>query len=520
MPSAIARWAGLLGFISLLLFVGCGSSHESKPDSDEPQTLRIDVQPSSFWVRRGGTLQVQVAILRSERMHEETVVLRATGLPEGVSADDVVVGPGGSTSASITFTASHDAPTGGPHVIQIEGRQGDEVSQKSVEIIIAGHPGELDTSFGDAGIVTMPVGWDGDIQFSSGFGGIYVLVWEGDSNYSIRRITSDGQVDLMFGGGGAVDVLGNGSVYCSIASSQADEFVLSMCGGGDAEGLEKSDLILQFVDSSGSAITSFGQNGTHVIRGEEGSVVGGFAAAFDRAGRLVVANRVLRSSAEESFQRLHRLSLTEAGRWEPDPEFGGHGYIDLEGTRQLNRLLALDNGGVLLAGARGSGAEGFVVRVQADGAVDQAFGVDGYLALDLEIRGAVAGDESIYLLAGRSELFGLDLDGNLDRSFGFDGSLDTGEGLIRSIARGPGPGLYIAKSIPRPTGGLYGFIQKVSDRGGIEPGFAERTKLERPEILHRFLVWIGFDAEGRLLAGYGAPVGEDEPTVVVARFWP
>lgn len=517
MLSSTTRLGGVLALLLLLALVSCGSSEESEPDSDEPQALMIDIQPSSFWVRRGDTMTVQVHV-SGDRGSRESIIVRAKGLPNGVSAGDLILQPGDQSDAALTFMATSDATTGGPHLVEIEAFRADEVAVGTAELTVAGHPGDRDPGFGDLGSVIVPIEVAGPTQFVAGDSGVYLLVWNGlDSEFSLMRISKDGRVDRIFGKDGTVRFPADSAIGCALTHSLPLGVVVVCAGGSRDNGTDESDLVIHCLDEHGRFNEICGER-EFVIPGKEGNGLGQLSLAVDAKGRLIIASHVGDKLTGDTVLRVIRLAHVD--RLSVDSDFGQDGKTELTGTRRLSQAIALDDGGILLVGARGTQSQGFAIRLQEDGAPSSTFGENGYLALEQDILAAAATGEATFLKVDRATIMGIDARGQKVATFGAEGLLDLGDGVIRSLAKGKHSGIHARKSVSRHSEGVFGYIQKFSAAGEVDPHFTSRILDGGSEFQKRPVSWLGFSPDGRLLVGFGEADGEPNPSIAVARFWP
>ena len=130
-----------------------------------------------------------------------------------------------------------------------------------------------------------------------------------------------------------------------------------------------------------------------------------------------------------------------------DASFDGDGVLVLDLLDDVHSIAVLPDGRILLGGAHwnGSGFAG-LVRLSADGAVDNTFGTGGVAAVDLSSFGdafnriAVAPDGKIVALSPANFVGGFDQgdfgvarfnpDGSLDTAFGGDGTVTTNFGHV------------------------------------------------------------------------------------------
>jgi len=113
--------------------------------------------PGRFRIRQGGSVDVPIQIQR-EGGYEGPVQVSARRLPPGIISSTVVL-TGKETKSAITLLAAGDAAVGGPQTgeLSVDSVDGELSDQAKFELIVAGLPGAIDSSFGQGGILKSPV---------------------------------------------------------------------------------------------------------------------------------------------------------------------------------------------------------------------------------------------------------------------------------------------------------------------------------------------------------------------------
>lgn len=193
------RWrlvvVGLLAFASgSLTLVACGGDDAARaregelPDArTEAAALPVDggarfelaVSAKSVTVVEGESATVTVDVVPIGAF-SETVILAATGAPVGVAtnADGLAIASA-TPRAAVVISAAAKTRHGTTRVT-IRGKAGPLEAAVSVDVLVRGPPGSLDTSFGDAGVVVTPL-----------------LL--GDANVNALLLTSDDRVVVAGG---------------------------------------------------------------------------------------------------------------------------------------------------------------------------------------------------------------------------------------------------------------------------------------------------------------------------------
>jgi hypothetical protein len=146
---------------------------------DVPALLRLD---------QGGSVAFAVAVVRGGGF-DGAVRLSLAGLPEGTNAGSALLVKGEDTS-DITLIAASDGEMGGPFEVELVATSldGELVARQTFSLLVAGSPGEVDTSFGDGGLLLAGMKELVDLEKSPS-GTVFVA---GNSPATLRRLGSDG----------------------------------------------------------------------------------------------------------------------------------------------------------------------------------------------------------------------------------------------------------------------------------------------------------------------------------------
>jgi uncharacterized delta-60 repeat protein len=267
--------------------------------------------------------------------------------------------------------------------------------------------GQLDQTFGGAGIVTTHIGLNGaavqavvlqrderilvaGTAFSNG---------PTDDDFALVRYTPDGRLDAAFGNGGTVTTdFGSGEADPRPALDRAGGVAVQSDGrivvGGSTRGDHQAFAIARYTPD-GSLDSSFGVDGKTQIPAAEAQV---YTVIVQPSGDLVLAGTAGApsggSTAPFALARLHA-----DGR--PDLGFGSNGVVttSFEGSRSGARAAAAQADGKLLIGGAKFGApsaqgdalpqSGFALaRYTIDGRIDAAFGESGRVLTNMGDAGA------------------------------------------------------------------------------------------------------------------------------------
>lgn len=246
--------------------------------------------------------------------------------------------------------------------------------------------GTLDPEFGANGVATVdhePFEFLQSIQVDAA-GRVLVLSWGFSPGSEIRqlvtRLNSDGTVDTTYGIGGhvALQVVGGDRVVTAIDSQQ--RLVIGLSGKRGRQ----SGLYITRLEATGDLDRDFGSTGYSYI-----------GMGFPRSLALDPRDRPLMVLCESERQqrRFTVERLTGSGR--ADGSFGMDGIAAVSeevGPSGCASAVAADSAGrVMLGGGvptrRGRGTRDFgLVGLLENGKIDRAFGTDGVMRTDFDLR--------------------------------------------------------------------------------------------------------------------------------------
>jgi uncharacterized delta-60 repeat protein len=309
-------------------------------------------------------------------------------------------------------------------------------------------PGDLDTSFGTAGLAKLDLGTGDSVAASSGVamakapGGEVVVAYdapnsEGSGGFGLRRYLADGSLDVSFTG--ETTFFAGHSVAVRDVSVQPDGKVLIV--GGEFGGSSASfAFFVARYDSDGSLDSSFSGDGkaTFSVGNDSTSYSAATAVAVTSNERIVIAG-------PGPFQGW-LIRLLPDGTL--DTSFSGDGQVATGIPGDGDVHLGIQSDGKVVAALSNSNF-GFVVqRYNTDGTLDSSFGGDGRVETDFGANYttaeavAVQPDGAIIVVgqhlppegSGVSPDFAIaryTTGGGLDTSFSGDGKLliDFGESV-------------------------------------------------------------------------------------------
>ena len=304
--------------------------------------------------------------------------------------------------------------------------------------------GDLDAGFAGTGKTTTAIAFGFDMGSSVAVqpdGKILVGGTAWDDNFetvfAVARYNSNGTLDGTFGSGGKVRVFDffNWGNKVDIALQADGKIVL--VGGVNASA---TDFGLLRLNANGTLDGSFGTGGSVVCDFFGGHDVAN-AVALQADGKIVVGGFATNASGNLD---LAVARFDAAGSLDPGFGTGGKMTVDYFGsTDQANGVAIQTDGKIVLAGTAWgyltSDSDYVVIRLNADGSVDVAFGTGGTTMISFAahdegnavsiqtdgkiVVGGAAGTDS--MLTSDFGLARLDTNGNLDPGFGTAGKVTT-----------------------------------------------------------------------------------------------
>ena len=268
-----------------------------------------------------------------------------------------------------------------------------------------------------------------------------------------------------------------------------------------------------------------------------------YGVTYDESGAIYAVGQITNSTAPDADTSLLLAKFTASGQ--RDPSFGSNGFVTRNvspgRSGELFRGIVVQSSGKIvvsgsaehlgLADARDRDIA--VQRFNPDGTVDDTFGANGTVRIDLS-TGAANGtgfsadsawglarydDDRLVISGSRLRDGGLDTDfvllrltseGVTDRTFGTDGvfSLDTqlggasNDASPRNVTLLPnGAGLIGAGSQPLPGGGAAPVLYKLSDAGVLDTTFGDNGVF-RPSVLAEHTEFYGTAVQPTADGGY------------------
>jgi uncharacterized delta-60 repeat protein len=350
-------------------------------------------------------------------------------------------------------------------------------------------PGDLDPSFGDAGMSFVPIGYGADGGRAVAVQADGKLVMAGyredlpNEGILLVRYNTDDSLDPTFGIGGKVvtDVPGYSNETCNAMAIQADGKIV-VGGFGDSAG-HSHFLVLRYnvngtldntFSGDGIAPVDFGMSGGDQCWGlaiqTNGAILAG-GVAIGTGYRLALARLNTNGTLDTSFDADGKVSVTSL-------DFGSKSVMALQ-----------SDGKIVMAGSLSS--RFLLARYTTSGALDTSFDTDGVLStviagstsstpLALAIQPAVSGQPERIVAAGlanvgtsRFAVARYNLNGALDTTFDGDGMLTyavgTGSNQVNAILV-QGAQITVAGSSFN-TGGTFASIARFNLNGSLDGTF-------------------------------------------------
>ena len=289
--------------------------------------------------------------------------------------------------------------------------------------------GQLDTTFGQGGIITSSLNTRSDIYLTSaviqGDGKIVAVGFIID-DYVLARYNKDGSQDNTFGTNGIVSTPFASAVIASSVVIQQDGKIVTAGYSGNA-------FILVRYNSNGALDTTFGTNGVAaMVIGTSNSQINSVTVQSD--GKLVAAG----TSDADHFTIVRYNSDGSL-----DNTFGTNGILSTQigiGTNFVNTVAIQSDGKIVVAG---SARFGYVyvftmIRFNPNGAFDNSFGTNGVVTtlvdssnsyiLSIAIQNdgkLVAAGYSVGVVHKIVSLARYNPSGTLDNTFGTNGIVRT-----------------------------------------------------------------------------------------------
>jgi uncharacterized delta-60 repeat protein len=340
-------------------------------------------------------------------------------------------------SAGEVVTSVPDAlPYTVSSILQPDGRIVLSGSIAGVALVRYNADGSLDSSFGAGGMVTDRQCCFSDNTLALQSDGKLVVAGQVDQGFAATRFNQDGTVDAAFGSNG-IAAANFSREYASVRAAFVDASGAIELAGHTGVCLEadhlgcsaqSSDISVARFTSTGSLDPAFGTGGTQVTNLGSTKVQASSSVEVLLAGSD--GSVVAVGAADTSLQS--QLALA---RYLPngllDPSFGSGGRVVANGVVPIGGLMQRDGKVVVVA-------KSGLLRYDANGSPDDAFGDHGVVTVPSRVKGAALSDAG-FVVAGNTCCLHGDVhatlerrrsNGSLDRSFGDRGSFVLPRGVF------------------------------------------------------------------------------------------
>lgn len=238
------------------------------------------------------------------------------------------------------------------------------------------HPGDLDPTFGDAGLVQTDFG-RGSNQVNGlaiqPDGKLVAVGPSGSGHFAIARYNPDGTLDSGFGNGGKVisDLGGIFEAASGVAIQKDGKIVV--VGTTAPEGYCCQAVVARF-GADGSLDHGFGDGGKVYVT-FSGGLQGFSDVALQTDGKIVAVG----SGYDPFYSVATMVRFLPDGTLDPSFDGDGKATTNLEGYIGASAIAIQEDGKILSAG---SGAGITIARYLADGTLDPAFGGNGVVVSD------------------------------------------------------------------------------------------------------------------------------------------
>ncbi|HSO35891.1 MAG TPA: hypothetical protein VLT33_25350 [Labilithrix sp.] len=434
----------------------CASQAGPAPTSDEAGFGLNASAPVALV--QGSSVAIEVTITRSG--FDGAVNANVVGLPPGVAASPLVIAAG-ATSGKLSLSALANVPQGTTSVtITAADVDGKIRRERPASLLVRGAAGAADTTFGEAGRVSKPIGNDGIAvrALAVQADGRILVGGQSERDVVIARLGSDGTLDATYGTMGTVtaDLKSEGTSSYDSAEGLAIAPNGSAVIAGWTTNPTSSYAVARFLpsggldttfDKAGYVVTPFVPQPTW-----NGDVLAS-AVVVQPDGKPVFAGKILEQGANH-----HPVIARFKTGGALDDTFGTNdsGWFSRQAYEGATPLASSDDECNALALAPGDkivgagtteqgGKRMFVVRLDAKGKLDPSFGSGGFAQIAFP-KDATA--QSVHTLPdgrvlvtgttdGKMVIARLDAAGLLDTQFGGTGKVlvDVGAPVIDTSAR-------------------------------------------------------------------------------------
>jgi uncharacterized delta-60 repeat protein len=332
--------------------------------------------------------------------------------------------------------------------------------------------------------------------------------------------------------------VGNIGAAANAIFQQADG-KLVLVGAGNPDGDFDDDLLVVRLNADGTRDNTFGNDG--IASADFGGSEDVAQAVIQQPdGKLVVAGSGRPGGVQGANFALARFDVN--GTLDASFGNGGMVHLDLGGNEERATGLALQASGQLVIAGWGNAGGSFrtcFARFNADGSLDGTFGTGGFTAVDfgggsenwpndlaaqpdgaLVAAGTVSGPDPLRLDMG---LVRVTADGLLDDSFDGDGlRIVDAEGVgdeARAVAIQPDGAIVVAGySVVAGDNPANAALIRLDSSGALDPGFGNAGVAVVDLGNHDLLYAVAVQTDGRIAVAGLRTTQEQYPDAILARF--
>jgi len=352
--------------------------------------------------------------------------------------------------------------------------------------------GQLDSAFGNGGTVQTNLGLSGASGVAVQADGKILVSAGGDGfqGFNLVRYNADGNLDTSFGDDGVVTALHDDTLVAMVVQSDGKIVLAGFSRASDSAGSTMSTVLTRY-NADGTLDTTFGDNGVVSLPGDTYPNNGAPRATFSpgnvklaaQADGKIVLTQVLGDDGTTSGADLVVIRLTDAGTL--DDSFGVHGKAVVElGVMEIPQDLALQGDGKIVIVIDGHSVvtsgnstswpsyNDYLIRLNTDGSMDTTFGAGGVVT-EPHTTPQIYATKIAIGLDGKILFIGEDYGGPNEDQFliryNADGSRDTSFGTGGKLVLSPGLGGSYADVLVQPDGKilLTGETTGANDRPSI-----------------------------------------------------
>jgi uncharacterized delta-60 repeat protein len=352
---------------------GSGNDGGTGPGTDggpnPTSNAAFDLAVASRAVIRAGVPTIVDVTLKRTGSAPAPVTITVKALPAGVTASPLTIAAN-ETTGKLSLQATGALPaTGGP--IEVDGTSGSLVRSATMKLLFAGAAGTLDGSFGASG--TAVIATTGTPSALAVQSDAKILVGGGDADLAtITRFSEDGVVDTTYGTAGTVTLPVTGGTKVKFLALAIDSQGRAVAVGQYLNAVTTYNrVVVARFTSAGVLDTTFGTGGTYLPGGFDGAVDPA-TDRYETPGSILVQpdGKLVYSVGLAGASFLRRLTTAGA----PNEGFGTAGVAsDIAGGGTMRSRASLLADGTILSTSSTS-----AVHWSSAGVLDTTFGTGGH----------------------------------------------------------------------------------------------------------------------------------------------